>query len=185
MLSAPEVKHSQSLLAHELGHHLGLYHTFNAMCPNGDFGMCNSSDLSQMCDPAQNLGDTVSDTPLQRTQGVCTTGKDSCASQAGADPIDNIMSYSGCGNLRFTAGQVAKMQDTIRTYFPATTPAGGTAADLPCDPCFPNGVVPSGYKVPKDAFCGRRLQASYHKQPSLPDSEFDHARNLGAHPIGA
>ncbi|KAF8891987.1 hypothetical protein CPB85DRAFT_1440927 [Mucidula mucida] len=88
-------------LTHEVGHWVGLYHTFQDSCSG--------------------KGDEVADTPAKRTPtSGCPKGKDTCAAP-GLDPIhsriDNYMDYSYDACMtELTSGQIDRLQAQMRTY---------------------------------------------------------------------
>lgn len=103
------------LLAHEMGHYLGLYHTFEGYCFNNN---CATD------------GDRVCDTPPDGSTGAssCSSPTNSCNSDTASnysngffpkdvpDQVSNFMDYSNtsCSN-QFTEGQAARMRAAIAT----------------------------------------------------------------------
>lgn len=82
---------------HEIGHWLGLMHTFEGGCVSP--------------------GDGVTDTPYERepAQG-CPEGRDSCP-QRGRDPIHNFMDYAHDACMRgFTTGQGRRIRAAWAAY---------------------------------------------------------------------
>jgi hypothetical protein len=114
-------KNNAKVLIHELGHYLGLYHTFEGGCKNDD---------------CQQDGDKVCDTPPDAstaTSANCTNGINSCFTDTDdhsnnnpfrpvalgglgdqPDMLINYMDYSGldCPD-RFTPGQKARMRNAV------------------------------------------------------------------------
>jgi hypothetical protein len=102
------------LVAHEVGHYLGLFHTFERSANRGHM-------------PCREPGDFVDDTPTQAgAHFSCPASIDTCPALPGADDVHNFMNYSDDECMeRFTPLQVQRMVEATNAYRPRLgRPAG-------------------------------------------------------------
>ncbi|TEB24005.1 zincin [Coprinellus micaceus] len=156
-------------MVHELGHWLGLYHTFEGGCTG--------------------VGDNVDDTAPEASGAEgCPVGRKSCAASKFEDPIHNFMDYSFDSCMtHFTPGQAVRMHEAIwafRTPRPPVANSTSTAAPNATTSATPSttsaapekltatviGIPPQNSTVPQPPSDGAEVPLSVH-DPEQYDAE--------------
>lgn len=142
---------------HEVGHSLGLLHTFNYGC-----------DMNTH-------GDYVLDTPTHAgASNVCDYSFDSCPEDDGNDPVDNAMNYvygSEC-QIGITRGQRERMLWAIDNWVPTLlNPAENTIS------------VPEDFLTIQEAFDNANENATIHVSPETYYENLNWPNTSGLHLI--
>jgi len=132
------------ILAHEVGHYLALYHTFEG----SQDGICPPNNDCTID------GDQVCDTEPHYQLGCNTTGINACTNQPWGLVGRNFMNYYGCQGI-FTAGQKDRMLYALKELRGTLlTSLGGLPNQIsptfyanPVASCLPAGIVHSGYDM--------------------------------------
>ena len=110
---------------HEVGHYLGLYHTFQGGCSSASG--CSSN------------GDLICDTNPESSPNYSSCSRVTCGSQ---DPVKNYMDYSNdvCMN-QFTADQANRMRCTLESFrYELIDTSGGSAPGQVSNPSPADGA---------------------------------------------
>jgi PKD repeat protein len=119
------------VLSHEVGHYLGLYHTFNATSACGAEADCSTA------------GDRVCDTPPTIQSSNCTAP--ACS---GTQQVENYMDYTQqtCQDM-FTEGQKLRMRTTLETQ------RTSMITSLGCSPVFTTDIGITAIISPSGSNC--------------------------------
>ena len=117
---------------HEVGHYVGLYHTFREGCLDED------TEASPSC---AFRGDQVCDTPAEASPaGGCPIGRDTCPT-GGVDPIHNFMDYTFDSCMyEFTPGQITRAVALMNQFRPTISDETG-AFTSPEEVDFANAFI--------------------------------------------
>jgi gliding motility-associated-like protein len=129
--------YAMKIMAHEVGHFLGLYHTFQGACRNDD---C-LTDGDRVCDTPPDAG-RFTNCP----DNTCTTdanaGFPNPFTSDVDDPTENFMDYSLCFE-RFSPGQISRMHSVIEMFRSCLSESTACEAPFELDASVESLLVPN------------------------------------------
>ncbi len=130
-----------AVLVHEMGHYLGLYHTFEGSCTNEDCLL----DGDRVCDTPPDQSTAA--VPCGSMANSCTTDANSGFSSDQPDMIQNYMDYGdrNCYNT-FTPGQTARMGWHIENVRHSLL--GSPGCSPPCQSPITLAISNGGQSIP-------------------------------------
>ena len=151
--------HQGATATHEVGHYLGLLHTFNQnTCPSGDVNSGNPKGCNSW-------GDLTCDTEPEAGPIYDCASRGTCGA---ADPISNFMGYSHDSCLtKFTEEQARRMRCSLTSYRPNvfTAVSGGYRAPPPAaaaSPPPPLASPPASTCTCRDVWATNLGGTTYH-----------------------
>lgn len=134
---------------HEIGHWLGLYHTFEGGCSG--------------------IGDNIEDTAPESSGAIgCPIGRKSCPDSKLPDPIHNFMDYSFDSCMtNFTPGQIRRMHEAIWAFRTARPPVANTTATTSTLSSVPSPTSPTSLASAKSTVSAVSALPTPQPQESL------------------
>ncbi len=157
---------------HEIGHWLGLYHTFQTFIQNIIMPPVRTSASLIFKSGCLGPGDYIDDTPAERTPSSgCNEYRNSCLARPGRDPVRNFMDYSPDSCMdEFTPGQVARIQAMIVTYRPGLLDTSTATTSIAGGPVTTTTSVMDGPTTTTTVFSGTTTTSAANQGVPVIDS---------------
>ncbi len=173
---------------HEIGHWLGLYHTFQTFIQNIITPPIRTSANLIFKSGCLGPGDYVDDTPAERSpSGGCNEFRNTCVARPGRDPIKNYMDYSPDSCMdEFTPGQVERLQAMIVKYRPGLIDTSTATTSVPNNPSITTTTVIGAPGITTTSIMGGSSTCDFNEGVSKLWDWFNHTvPSMNEYPIPA